>query len=94
MEGGEAKLEGQSDVAVPQIQQAKHQESREVTQTDLENQESGAGAYEVCYLIEESPQVLPHAQSVTTSEPASPKRHKNIRWREEGRDPGIEAILG
>jgi hypothetical protein len=89
MEGGEVEMERGRDVAVPQLQQAKHQESREVIQTDLENQESGAGAKEEGDLMEESPQAISNAESVTTSQPTSPKRHKK-RCREEGRDPGIE----
>jgi hypothetical protein len=36
MEDGEAALEGRRDVAVPRVQQVKQQESRDVTQTDLE----------------------------------------------------------
>jgi hypothetical protein len=80
-EDGQAALVGGRDVAVPQVQQAKQQESREVTLTDLEDQESGAGAKEEDDLMENSPQAISDAQSVTSLQPASPKHHKNKRWR-------------
>jgi hypothetical protein len=47
MEDGEAVTEERRVVAMPQVQQAKQQESREVIQTDLEGQVSGAGAKEL-----------------------------------------------
>jgi hypothetical protein len=47
MEDGEAVMEERTDVAVPQVQQATQQETREVTQADLGGQEIGAGAKEV-----------------------------------------------
>jgi hypothetical protein len=90
MEGGEVELEGRRDVAMSQIQQAKHQESREITQTYLENQEGGAGAKEEGDLMEESPQAISDAESVTTSQLTSPKRHKKRKVERRGLRPGIE----
>jgi hypothetical protein len=76
MGNGEAVMEKRRDVPVPQVQQAKQQESREVTQADLEDQEIGTGEEELGVLMEGSPQAISDAESVNASQPTSPKRPK------------------
>jgi hypothetical protein len=73
MEDSEAVMGECRDVAMPQVQRAKQQESLEVAQTDLNYQKVEAGANEVDVLMEGSPQAISDADPVTASQPTCPK---------------------
>jgi hypothetical protein len=75
MQNGETVMKEGRDVAMAQVQEAKQQEFREITQMDLEDQESGAGE-ELGLLMEGSPQAISEAESVNASQPTSAKRPK------------------
>jgi hypothetical protein len=85
MEDGEAVMEERRDVAMPLVQRAKQQESREVTY--LEEQKSWAGAKEVDLLMDGNPQAISDTESLAASEPTILKGPKNKRWRGEGHGP-------
>jgi hypothetical protein len=86
MENGGAVTEERRDVATPQVQE-KQQESLEVSQTDLEDEESEAGERELGALMEGSPQVISDAESVNASQTTIPKRPKNKSGEERDAVP-------
>jgi hypothetical protein len=67
-----------------QVQIAQQQETRDVTQTDMKDQESGAGEVEVGVLIAESAPYLSDKKSLDTSQPTSPKRPEKLKVKRRG----------
>lgn len=61
MTNGGAAMDERRDLATPQVQ-AKQQESREISQTDLEEQESGSVERELGALMEGRPHAISNAQ--------------------------------
>jgi hypothetical protein len=61
------------------VQIPQQQETREVSQTDKENQEEGAGEVELGVSMTERTPSRSYAESLNASQPTSPKRPKKLK---------------
>ena len=86
----EATVDERRVAAMLPLQMTQQQETREVTQTNMEDPGSGAGEVKVGELMAESAPARSHTESLNASQPTSPKRSKNLKVEKEGLGPEKE----
>ena len=84
VENTEAAAEERRNAIMLPVQISQQQETREVSQRDMEDQEEGAGEVELGVSITERTPSRSYAEPLNTSQLTSPKRPKSLRVERRG----------
>jgi hypothetical protein len=84
VENTKAAVEETMDSFILPIQISQQQETREVSQTDMEDQGGGADEVEVGVSMTERRTSRSYAESLNATQPTSPKRPKKLKMESRG----------